>query len=323
MVPTSSNNQEEKPVFSGTVKNSTTTNEAVGVIPIRNILTDVISADSIPAKAVSTDAITVEAVKMSDAPTAAVAAPDETPGGDAIQNDEAAVGVSIVNVLTASDEEATKGNATAEAVSTLDAVGKTAKKRASKKAATKKAKKAATERKTRSSERTAEDTKVNSIRLTVEGEAALLVLKTLHPKKTKIDLISDALQVAARMIAAPPVIRFATLDGGELVRVQGAIAKSELILGSFRKDLIQIEKKSDSFEQLAVLVTKTEMEIAGNVQLRERLEKLSMLPETLTPENLGLLRDLQKFLQLWEKDVSADESPLLGIALKLLTPYLP
>ena len=178
-------------------------------------------------------------------------------------------------------------------------------------------------KKTRSSGRTAEDTKVNSFRLTEEGEAALLVLQTLYPKKTKIDLVSDALQLAVSVISAQPTIRLATLDGAELIRVRAANAELELILGSFRKDLIQVEKNRDSVEKLAALVTKVEKELAATVALRDRLGTLAMLPAILSPENLGLLRDLKMFLQLWKKDVSADESPLLEMALKLLTPYLP
>lgn len=178
-------------------------------------------------------------------------------------------------------------------------------------------------KKTRSSGRTAEDTKVNSIRLSAEGQAAYLLLQTLHPEKTKIDVFSDALQVAARMILAPPVIRFATLDGAGLIRVQGDNAKLELILGSFRKDLIQIEKNPDSFEKLAALVTKVEKELAATVALRDRLGKLAMLPAILSPKNSKILFDLKFFLRLWQKDVSDDEAPLLEMALELLTPYLP
>ena len=331
MLPTSSKNPEETP-FSGIAENATTTNEAVEGV-----------AAEIPTKAVPTDAIPAEAVPVTEVLGADDTSANETTEGDANEDtatednatednateghaNEDAAAKDAATEVAATKDAATDDNSTATAAAeaaTGDVVGKTPKKRASKKGITKKAKKPAGVKKTRSSGRTAEDTGVNSIRLTAEGAAALLVLQTLDPKKTKIDLVSDALQLAARMISAQPVIRLATLDGAEFVRVRAENAKLELILGSFRKDLIQIEKNPDSFEKLAALVTKVEKELAATVALRDRLGTLALLPTILSPENSAILFDLKYFLRLWQKDVSTDEAPLLEMALELLTPYLP
>ena len=165
--------------------------------------------------------------------------------------------------------------------------------------------------------------KVTSWSLNETGQAALEILRASFPDKNLTELVSEALALAVGKIQAVPNIRFETLNSGDLIRVQGAIATLDRNLKKFRGDLLAIQKDPDNAEDIASLADCLEVQLAATVELRATLAKLAIVPGALSPANLKTAADLKASLKAWRKTAADDEKPVFDLALTLLKPYLP
>lgn len=175
-------------------------------------------------------------------------------------------------------------------------------------------------KKTDSSHSSSKPRRIHSWELNETGEAALAILRARDPEKPLKDLISAALALAVGILQATRIIQFAVPNSGDLIRVQGEVAKLERILKRFREDLIAIQKDPETAVEIATLADCLETQLTATAELRARMAKLGRVPSVLKPENLEGLWSLKAYL---EDAHHAVDEPMFAFALKLLAPYLP